>query len=83
MAVRFSVSDNEQVTVKIGLSYTSIENAKLNLNAEARTMDFDTAKERAHTIWNKQLGRIKVSGDSEDDKTKFYTGLYHAILGRA
>lgn len=82
MAVGFSVSDNEQVTVKIGLSYTSIENAKLNLNAEARTMDFDTAKERAHTIWNKQLGRIKVSGDSEDDKIKFYTGLYHAILGR-
>ena len=82
MAVGFSTSANEQVTVKLGLSYTSIENAKLNLNTEAKDMNFETARKRAHRIWNENLGRIRVSGKNENDKIKFYTGLYHAILGR-
>ena len=28
------------------------------------------------------LGRIQVEGGKHDDKIKFYTGLYHALLGR-
>lgn len=82
MALGFSTSGDEQVTVKLGLSYTSVENAQLNLKSEAGNMDFETAKARAHRIWNEKLGRIKVSGKSGEDKIKFYTALYHAILGR-
>lgn len=82
MAVGFETGENEQVTVKIGLSYTSIENAKLNLKREAGNLDFDHAREHAHVSWKKMLGRIKVSGGHADDKVKFYTGLYHALLGR-
>ncbi len=82
MAVGFETEENEQVTVKLGLSYTSIENAKLNLESEAGELDFDLAQERARVSWNEMLGRIKVSGGHTDDKVKFYTGLYHALLGR-
>ncbi len=82
MAVRFNTVKNEDITVKIGLSYTSVENARLNYETEAASKTFDEIKSDTHTIWKEKLGRIKVSGGSNEDKTKFYTGLYHAILGR-
>mgnify|MGYP003614977150 CR=1 FL=1 len=82
MALQFQTKDKEQIVVKLGQSYTSVENAKLNLDAEAGTMGFDEAKERANKIWNEGLGKIKVSGGLKEDRVKFYTGLYHAILGR-
>jgi predicted alpha-1,2-mannosidase len=82
MAVRFNTVQNENILVKIGLSYTSVENARLNYETEAASRTFEEVKSNAHTIWKEKLGRIKVIGGSNEDKTKFYTGLYHAILGR-
>lgn len=82
MALGFETKSNEQVTVKIGLSYTSIENAKVNFGHEAGNMGFSEAKKRALQMWNDQLGRIRVYGKKRDDLIKFYTGLYHALLGR-
>lgn len=82
LALQFNTVANEQITVKIGLSYTSVANARLNLETEAATMSFDEAKRNAHKIWNQQLGKIKVSGGLKEDRIKFYTGLYHALLGR-
>lgn len=82
MALQFHTSANEQILVKIGQSYTSIENAKQNLYAEASTLNFDEAKNKAIQKWNDYLGRIEVSGNNKNDKIKFYTGLFHALLGR-
>lgn len=82
LAVQYVTSADEQITVKIGQSYTSIENAKLNYQTEATDQDFDAAKENALLRWNDMLGRIKVEGGRHEDKVKFYTGLYHALLGR-
>ncbi|PWG78752.1 GH92 family glycosyl hydrolase [Pararcticibacter amylolyticus] len=82
MAIAYKTSGNEQITVRIGQSYTSVENARLNYEAEARNLDFDTAKRNALNRWNEALGRIKTEGGTNDDKIKFYTGLYHALLGR-
>ena len=78
----FKTKANEAVTVKVGLSYTSIANAHLNLETEAKTLSFDKAKKIAVDTWNNYLGRIKVEGKNEPDKVKFYTGLFHALLGR-
>src|SRR5690606_30824904 len=72
----------ESIEVKTGLSYTSVENAQLNLLKEAKDMSFDTAKKNALQTWNSELGRILVEGGKVDDRIKFYTGLYHALLGR-
>lgn len=74
--------DPGQVVVKIGQSYTSVENAKANLEAEAASLSFDKAASRAAAAWRKALGRIEVYGGKADDRVKFYTGLYHALLGR-
>ncbi len=78
----FNTKDKETVSVKIGLSYTSVANARLNLDAEAKKLNFDAAKKQSLAMWNEYLGRITVEGKNEADKIKFYTGLYHALLGR-
>jgi len=82
MYFTFKTEDKEAVEIKIGLSYTSIANARLNLEAEAIHMDFDKASDIAAKTWNDYLGRIAVEGKTETDKIKFYTGLFHALLGR-
>lgn len=78
----FATEDQEAVEVKIGLSYTSIENARFNRENEAADATFADAKEKAVDVWNESLGRITVDGGKEADKVKFYTGLFHALLGR-
>lgn len=82
MYFTFSNEQQEAVTAKIGLSYTSVENARINLQAEAEGKTFEDAKEQAHQIWQEYLGRIEVETSKKEDKVKFYTGLYHALLGR-
>ncbi|MBD1423709.1 GH92 family glycosyl hydrolase [Sphingobacterium chuzhouense] len=78
----FDTEDQEKILIKVGLSYTSIENARQNLKQEADELSFEQAKIRASQEWNNMLGRIQVEGGKQDDKIKFYTGLYHALLGR-
>ncbi len=78
----FKTGDGEKITVKLGLSYTSIANARLNLQTEAADLDFDSARLKAQNYWNEMLGKITVEGGAKADRIKFYTGLYHAILGR-
>ncbi len=82
MYFTFNTSENESVEIKIGLSYTSVENARLNLETEAKNLNFDKARKAAIKTWSDYLGRIMVEGKNETDKVKFYTGLYHALLGR-
>lgn len=78
----FNTKEQESITIKAGLSYTSIENARLNLQQEATGLTFDAAKKKANTIWNNYLHRIEVETADRENKIKFYTGLYHALLGR-
>lgn len=82
MYFNFHTSENEKITVKLGLSYTSIANAQLNLETEAEKLDFELARKKAQNYWNEMLSRISVEGGTKSDRTKFYTGLYHALLGR-
>ncbi|MDR1718279.1 MAG: GH92 family glycosyl hydrolase [Prevotella sp.] len=79
---KFNTREQEAVNVKIGLSYTSIENARLNMETEAKNMSFDKAHKNATDTWEEYLGRIEVEGGEYNDRVKFYTGLYHALLGR-
>ena len=54
----------------------------MNLESEAKDLTFDEAMKATTDKWNESLSRILVSGGTEDSKIKFYTGLYHALLGR-
>ncbi len=78
----FPTRKGEKVTVKVGISYTSVANARLNLEKEASNLTFDQARQASAQQWEEMLGRVKVETNIHADKVKFYTGLYHAILGR-
>jgi len=80
--LQFSTSANEVVEMQVGLSYTSLENARLNLDTESEGCSFDQVHKEATLKWKQMLGRIRVEGSSREDMIKFYTGLYHALLGR-
>ena len=80
--LRFDTRERQQVGLKIGLSYTSVENARLNLEKEAAGKDFDRVRREANDTWEEALGRLRVEGGLHDDRVKFYTGLFHALLGR-
>jgi len=82
LSLNYKTSDQEMIELKTGLSYTSIENAKANFVAEASGLSFDKAKAVAQETWQQELGKIAVAGKNEADKKKFYTGLFHALLGR-
>lgn len=82
MSLNYETENNDQVTIKVGLSYTSIENAQLNYVKEVSDKSFDMVANSTLDKWNDYLGRIEVSGSTHENKVKFYTGLYHALLGR-
>ncbi len=82
MYLTFETGADEVIDLQIGLSYTSTENAKLNLESEALDVSFDEAREDARDAWRNALGRILVEGGDSLTRVKFYTGLYHATLGR-
>ena len=80
--LNYNTKKGEQITAKVGISYTSVQNARINLKAEATSVGFDQARDASQMIWGEALGRIRVEGKNEEDLKKFYTGLYHALLGR-
>ncbi|KJK43617.1 alpha-mannosidase [Lentzea aerocolonigenes] len=69
-----------QVNVKVGISYVSLDNARANLSAENKGQSIEDMRDNAYIAWQKQLKRIEVGGGSDDERTKFYTALYHALL---
>ena len=71
----------EQISVRVGFSYISTEQARENLNKEIWDWDFDRVKENGRKIWNEKLGRILVEGGSESQRIAFYTAMYR-VYGR-
>jgi len=80
--VQYHTEENEQVLVKVGISYTSIEGARRNLHQEIPDWDFDNIKENAKKIWNKELSKIKINEATEDQKLIFTTALYRSLLSQ-
>ena len=76
----FDTEEDEQIEVAMGVSFVSIENARENLDKEQSGRHFAAIHQEARQRWNDDLGRIKVEGGTKDQKTVFYTGLYHALI---
>jgi predicted alpha-1,2-mannosidase len=76
----FRSAHPECVEVKIGVSFVSMENARENLRAEQKGFDLDSVKKAAFDRWNADLSRIMVEGGTDEQKTIFYTALYHCLL---
>ena len=76
----FDTKEGESVEVKVAISAVSIDGAKKNMLAEAEGKSFDDVHAEARAKWESQLSKVMVSGGSEDEKTIFYTGLYHCFI---
>lgn len=76
----FRCKKDSPVMVKVGNSFTSLEGAARNLDAEIPGWDFDGVRAQAADEWQRHLGKIEVEGGSDDDKGKFYGSLYRASL---
>ena len=70
----------DTLTIAVGLSSVSCANARENRLAEVSELDFDTVRLQAEALWREALGTIRISGGTRDQRTNFYTALYHTKL---
>lgn len=80
--VTYNDPGGEALLMKVALSYVSEEQALLNLNAELPHWDFDRIVKESYDEWNNELGKIEIEGGSHEQRVKFYTDLWHVLLGR-
>lgn len=76
----FATKEHEDVTLKVGISFVDMEGAKRNYEAEIAGKDFDQVRQDADSLWNRELSRIKIEGGTDEEKTIFYTALYHTMI---
>lgn len=75
-----SLAANEEITVRLGISFVSTENARQNLDCEQDKRGFDELYAAARKRWNDDLGHIRIKGGNKDQQSIFYTALYHALI---
>ena len=73
------VKKGEKILVKVSLSPTSYEGAKLNMS-EIKDWDFNKVKANAEQLWEKQLSKIEITETDKDKLAVFYTALYHTMV---
>ncbi|MBS7457353.1 GH92 family glycosyl hydrolase [Coralloluteibacterium stylophorae] len=79
--IAFDAEATPVVEVRIGISYVDAAGARANLEAESPAgTTLEATQAAAREAWNDTLGRIRIEGGSADDRTVFYTALYHALL---
>ncbi|MDH6311226.1 putative alpha-1,2-mannosidase [Dysgonomonas sp. PFB1-18] len=76
----FDTQDKEEIYVKVALSPVSIENAKLNMQAELSGWNFEQTIAAADKKWNDELNKIQIQTDDNAVKRTFYTALYHTMI---
>ena len=69
----------EPLLVKVALSAVSVENAKLNLQAELPGWDFAATAKAARKAWNDELSKISIKTDDDHVRRIFYTAMYHTM----
>ncbi len=77
--ISFDCTKNNNITMKIAVSYVSVENARKNLS-EVKKQNLEKIKRQTQKQWNKHLSKIKVYDVPAEDKHTFYTALYHNML---
>lgn len=71
-----------EVLMKVAISYVSVDQARKNLESEINHWDFDKVHNESLNVWNDWLSKIEIKGGTHKQQVKFYTDLWHALLGR-
>jgi predicted alpha-1,2-mannosidase len=78
--VYFTTKKGEEIQVKVGISYVSCANAKMNIEEEIGGMDFLGVRVRADQAWEKELRKVQVKSNDKSRLRTFYTSLYHTMI---
>ncbi|MFT5251522.1 MAG: putative alpha-1,2-mannosidase [Flavobacteriales bacterium] len=73
------VKKGDKILIKVALSPTSYDGAKLN-SSEITGWDFEKVKKQAESLWDSQLSKIQITDNDQDKKAVFYTALYHTMV---
>ena len=73
----------ETVLVKIGTSFTSVEEARRNLDAEIPDWDFAKTADEARRSWNEALSRIEIGGAAESRRADLLHGALPCLTAAA
>ncbi len=80
----FDLGKSRSVTAISAISHVDAQGARMNLDAEGKRggalLGFDAMRTQAQAAWRKELDSVRIEGGSADDRTVFYTALYHALL---
>lgn len=76
----FQTYEEEEICMKVGISFVDIDGAKANYKAEVEDKSFNQVRNIAEETWNRELRKIRIWGGTEDEKTIFYTALYHTMI---
>lgn len=76
----FKLKKGETLTLRIGTSFTSIAEARKNLQAELPSWDLTAVRQKAAAAWEQALQKIQVTDANEKNKRIFYTSLYHSMV---
>ncbi|HEV8695390.1 MAG TPA: GH92 family glycosyl hydrolase, partial [Lysobacter sp.] len=80
----FDLKAGRAVTAVSAISHVDAEGARLNLRGEGmrdgKLRSFDAMRAQAQQNWRKELDSARIQGASADDRSVFYTALYHALL---
>lgn len=76
----FHTRERQQVEMKVGISFVSVEQAKRNATEEVPSFDFDAVRDRLIDTWNKALATVDVSGETPEQRRMLYTALYHTMI---
>lgn len=82
LAALYNMKSGDELQMKVAVSYTSVENARQNMDSDGNHWDFDAVRTASQQTWNEWLGRIDVKGGTDEQQIKFYTDLWHVLLGR-
>ena len=78
--VNFDLAEGEKIMLKVAISPVDIDGAKANMAAELPGWDFEKTREAARNAWNRELSKIRIETEDVDERTIFYTALYHTMI---
>lgn len=80
VVLRFSTQKGEPIQVKVASSFISLEQAMVNLEREIGDQDFEATQQQAWQSWQKELSRILIEDENEENIRTFYSCLYRLLL---
>lgn len=76
----FSTKNSEQVLLKCGISFTSLEGARANLKHDIENWNFEAVHKKARALWTTALGNVSIEGETPAQREAFATALYHSMI---